>query len=412
MTKKVEVLDAIMGSGKTTSIIQWMDNNPCERYIYVSPLLSEVGAGGRIQSSLKNILMATPEDNGEGKAESMLELLRTGANIACTHALYKLLTDAHFDEIESHGYVVIVDEELGLIEPFREYSIEDLRWLQNEGYIKSSENDGMIEWLKHSPEIGKPTHKYHKIHQMCLSGCLYSTKRSDTMVTVQLPSRLIECAKRIIVLTYLFKGGVLEGFLKLKGFETVPFTEAVGLNIVSGKAIRELLVLTPPPKGVSHLHKKLTYSWYETPDKGELDKISNAIRSLAKKWGVDRDHLIYTFPKKRSVSGDGVGVKIKPKGLVFNSNGSPCWLAAQTRATNDYSHVTHIVHAYNRHPNVAVISYLQDFGVPVGADTFALSELIQFLWRGCIRNGQPMHVCIFSSRMEKLLRNWLDSLPD
>jgi hypothetical protein len=46
MTNKVEILDAIMSSGKTTSILNWFDNNLNQRYIYVTPLLSE--AEGRI----------------------------------------------------------------------------------------------------------------------------------------------------------------------------------------------------------------------------------------------------------------------------------------------------------------------------------------------------------------------------
>ena len=42
MANEVEILDAIMGSNKTNGIIKWMDNHPNEKYIYISPLLSEV----------------------------------------------------------------------------------------------------------------------------------------------------------------------------------------------------------------------------------------------------------------------------------------------------------------------------------------------------------------------------------
>ena len=41
MANEVEILDAIMGSNKTNGIIKWMDNHPNEKYIYISPLLSE-----------------------------------------------------------------------------------------------------------------------------------------------------------------------------------------------------------------------------------------------------------------------------------------------------------------------------------------------------------------------------------
>jgi len=44
----VKLVDSIMGSYKTTRMIEWMDSNPHKKYIYVSPLLSEVGSDGRV----------------------------------------------------------------------------------------------------------------------------------------------------------------------------------------------------------------------------------------------------------------------------------------------------------------------------------------------------------------------------
>ena len=36
MTQVVEIVEGIMGSGKSTGIIKWMEENPTEKYIYVS----------------------------------------------------------------------------------------------------------------------------------------------------------------------------------------------------------------------------------------------------------------------------------------------------------------------------------------------------------------------------------------
>lgn len=41
----VHIVDSIMGSNKTNRIIEWMDSNPENNYIYVSPLLTEVESG-------------------------------------------------------------------------------------------------------------------------------------------------------------------------------------------------------------------------------------------------------------------------------------------------------------------------------------------------------------------------------
>lgn len=414
MTKKIEVLDALMGAGKTTAIIKWMSNQPLERFIYVSPLLSEVEEGGRLDREIEHLHFHSPSTvDDDTKSEHLFYLLQHGANVSCTHALFSKMDEKHFQLIEDYGYTIVIDEELQMIEKFDLYSKSDLEWLAVKNIISISEQDGGVTWIDdEAVQTDDVTHKYNKLKQLCDNGALYCAKRCSTMLNVQLPTRLLDCAKRVVVLTYMFDGNILSAFLKMKGFDIVPFTEASVLQTVSGSTIRELLVITPPPKGVEHIRGKLAYSWYSNPPKGDLDKIANAIKATALKWGVNRDNLLYTFPKSRSVTSDSRCAKIKPRGFIMQSNGSPCWLAAQTKATNEYAHVTHIIHSYNRHPNVSVVAYLQDFGSNVDVDTFALSEIIQFLWRGCIRNGQPMYVCIFSARMEKLLRNWLDSLPD
>ena len=63
MVDKVEVLDSIMGCGKTQNIIRWMESHPEEKYVYVSPLLSEVEEGGRLSRNLKNLSFEYPQND-------------------------------------------------------------------------------------------------------------------------------------------------------------------------------------------------------------------------------------------------------------------------------------------------------------------------------------------------------------
>lgn len=42
MSKVIEVVDALPGTGKSTAIFNMMKNSIQEKWIYVSPLLSEV----------------------------------------------------------------------------------------------------------------------------------------------------------------------------------------------------------------------------------------------------------------------------------------------------------------------------------------------------------------------------------
>ena len=46
-------------------------------------------------------------------------------------------------------------------------------------------------------------------------------------------------------------------------------------------------------------------------------------------------------------------------------------------------------------------------GVPVYEDIYALSQMVQWMWRSRIRSGEPIHAFIPSSRMRGLFKQWL-----
>jgi hypothetical protein len=64
----------------------------------------------------------------------------------------------------------------------------------------------------------------------------------------------------------------------------------------------------------------------------------------------------------------------------------------------------------NIYPNLGVQHYLNDYGLPVDPDQYALSEILQFIWRGSIRDHKEMSVYIGSKRMKRLVQEWLDGL--
>lgn len=415
--KKVKVVDSIMGSGKSTKVLDWMDKNPSKKYIYVSPLLSEVDEGGRVHKSLSNIVLEVPSDDDSTKSSNLLDMLRAGDNIACTHSLYLSMDERHFKEMSEKDYTVVIDEEVNVISGFSLYSRSDLQWLIENNNISIDTNDGMVSWVGSRERIDK-THKYYGFTKFCDSKSLYSTKRSEVMMCTQLPIKLFECAKEVIILTYMFEGNILDCFLKLKGFDVETFDE-ISLDNLNKDKIKQLLTVVPPTKKMENY--SLSSTWYAQASASQLKDVANYIRTCAKSRGITGESVSWTAPKSRSVKG-----KNKSKNLVrpvsyneytvkeVDSEGKvvdvkkPCWLAAQTRATNDYHEKKLMIHCYNRHPLVAVSSYLQDYGHPVDSKVFALSELLQWSFRGCIRKGEPMTLAIGSKRMYGYFMEWLN----
>lgn len=423
MATQIEILDSIMGSSKTNGILKWIDDNPNERYIYVSPLISEINDTSRVMNDLKHVTFVQPTNDDNTKSEDLLEKLREGSNICCTHSLYLNMSEEHLEMIQKWEYVVIIDEEVGVIDDFKTYSTDDLKYLLDNEDISISDVDGMISWV--GKDVGAKA-KYRYFYNLCKAKAVYATKRKDTMMVTQLPVELFTRAKRVIIMTYMFDGNVLDAFLTLKKIETIPFTE-VSTTVVCKEQIKKLIDLQPINKTVNLLG--MSYSDYKNKiTVKDCTTISNYIRGVCRKYDAKSVDVMYTFPKTLSTTARKGGKKISPIGFreykvpkldadgnfvydkldkqVFDS--LPCWLASSTRATNNYSFKWCLVHCYNRYPNLAVDSYLKDYQCSIDRNVFALSEMLQWIWRSRIRKGEPIVLAIASQRMYNLFLDWLN----
>lgn len=57
--------------------------------------------------------------------------------------------------------------------------------------------------------------------------------------------------------------------------------------------------------------------------------------------------------------------------------------------------------------NPLVKNFFLDNGVEVEEDSYALSEMVQLIFRAAIRDGKPITVYFPSKRMRELLEDWL-----
>lgn len=404
----VEVVDSLMGSGKSTGIFRWMEEHSNERYIYVSPLLSEVDVGGRIHQEISSMTFECPQaSSNSNKSDHLLELLRNGYNIACTHSLYLLMSPEHLEIIKQLGYIVILDEELEIINGLDLYSKEDLAWLIEHKHVSINEADGMVIWAENDNKVSNQ-HRYSQLKRLCDCEAVYAAKRDMTMMVTQLPLKLITNAKRVIILTYLFKNNILDCFLRLKGIRTTPFTE-IKLNSPSKQTIRELITLVPYDSTLDRF--SLSSSWYDRATKADIDSLSRLIANVARRYKARAKDVMWTSPKNKSFTSGQNRAVIRPNGysIEIQKDGSKrsCWLSCSTRATNTYADKWCVIHLFDRYPLVSVDSYLSDYGSPIDRNVFALSELLQWAWRSRIRNNQPIVLCIGSRRMRSLFEEWL-----
>lgn len=416
MTKKIEVLDALPGCGKTYAITKYMAENRERPWLYLSPLASEVYPDEKNQDdpSCTNVvdragelglqLFVPIDDSDSTKSKQVLEFLEEGLDIACTHNLMLRFTRKHIEAIKRHKYNVVCDETLDLLAA---YSIEkdDFDFLKEQNLISVDPVVGRVSFK--DVDMGDKA-RYSDVKLLCDLGCLFAAPRSERMLVTQLSTDLMKECNRFILITYNYDGSLMHQFLNLHGFSYEIFNEvklrydsneakkkiAALLNIIETRSVLEV------QRG---LQNKLSKSWWNNASKEAKDAVFKAIASCIKKSkATKKTDYIFTCPKDVIEPKTVKGYKPSTRYVSRDS-----WLACNCRATNEYASAKLAIQAYNLYPNVAVVSYLRDMGCEVNQESYALNMLIQWLWRGCIRNGEPMDVVLLSNRMSVIFKYWL-----
>lgn len=410
MASKIEVLDSIMGSSKSTNVLNWCEANPTTAFLYVTPLLSESEV--RVVEACNEAKFIAPSADVDFKTKGahLLDLLQSGVNISITHSLYSSLKKDHLFWIKKNNYTLILDEEVSFIEPLGDaYTKSDFEYLKHLKQLEVDEN-GKLLWLDDS--IGDDT-KYSKLANMCRLGMVYQAKRSEHMFVTQLPMDLITNANRVILLTYLFKGSILDSFLTMKGIDVIPFTE-VSVNPISKSSIVPLIEFVGERQVKEWAGESLSSTWYKDSNQKQLAKIANSIRAVGNTNKVLGSDLVWCTPSSIARPKQKGGKKVNPVGFSagtgdLNTEGfaTGSYLPCSSRATNVYRDRSVLVHCYNRFPHQTVSAFLSDYGASVDPNQFALSELVQWIWRSQIRDGKPIKICILSKRMRKLFQDWL-----
>lgn len=406
MTKTVELLDAVPGCGKTYALLRYMIKHNSKPWLYISPLVKEVKLIVKEAEDLGVVFYApTTDAEYNTLSASILDLLKQGVNIACTHELTHRFTREHLKYFQDSGYGVVCDETLSLIEPYK-LSKDDREFLVKHNLISIEEQTGRVSFS--DLEMGSGA-KYSSFKKLCDIGCMYSARRSDKILVTQLSTDMLEMSSRFIVSTYMYEGSIMDVFLKLKGFTCVPL-EGISTrktNTEQKELIKKNLELVVTP-GIQKIWDKGNYSmssywWLENSDVKEKQKkeVINSILYVKKKYKHTKTDYFFTMPM-RALQGTK---DFKPSASLSKDS----WLACNTRATNEHAHKTTGVSVYNLFANQGVVSYIQDQGGIIDNNKFALSMLIQWLFRGCIRNGQPMKAVIVPERMHKLLKEWIES---
>lgn len=404
----IYVNSTIMGSGKSMAAITYMNEHPDERYIYIAPYLSE---DDRIYHACEELRFIRP--NGKypgrtsiGKLAHVAEAIENGRNIATTHQLFKMLTPAILDDIKERDYTLIIDETLDVLEK-TEFNDNDLKILLDAGCLVN-DNGRIVEGT--SPYKGDALRK-DIFNPMRSRDIVVAGGEDEDKYRWFLPLRMVTSFKDVFILTYLFDGQTMKYYLDAAGLEykrigvsrdssgTYRFSEQNLYIPEYVERIHEMIRIVDDDRlnSIGDKYTDLSMSWFK--GRGDKERLRKDLRMYFREMHPDtaiKDKLWGGFKKfKGEIQDRGYASRFLP----FNA-----------RATNDYSATNCVAYPVNvfMTPNDKNFFKIRD--LEFNEDMYALSTMVQFLWRSSIRNGQPIDLYLPSSRMRSLLYDWMDTV--
>ncbi|MBW6417302.1 hypothetical protein [Celeribacter sp. PS-C1] len=398
--------------------------DPNQNYFICTPLLSECA---RIQATAK-IAIQQPEiiDDVQGhetKKEHLIQLLRERKSVVTTHAMFDQLTDvANAGLLE--GYNIIIDEVLSVVDDG--YRVKEKTWEElyvGAGYVEIDPTSGLItptaKWEADVEQIDDALKR--PIFNAAGAERLYHVNNGINLAVM--PEALLRAGKSLTVYTYKAKGSLMLAYLNRLRMTPSHDKGSPKIELDFLRDTRKLITVRDIPS-LSGL--KLSYSGQtSTAAKALNDKVSRALKSLRQNAlrDIPLENILITCPKEKWFyqgkapirNQEGVEqTKFLPGPYAKASRLAPTgynkrraiWLPNTTRGTNDYRHCTHAIYLYDQYLNPNIHRWIGGNSI-ISQDDYALTELIQWVWRTQIRDKKPITLYLPSKRMRELFLSWL-----
>jgi len=433
--ERVIVVDSVMGSGKTSFAIVYMNEHPEKKFIYISPLLDEAD---RIIEKCPELNIKKPSrDSHATKALHFHSLIEDGENIASTHSLFESIGNRTIDLLRLRGYNLILDESISVLNSFRDkddsgyktgkkgkrwWSAEHSRqMLQNDVETLLESNFLSVNELNQVEWIGKRLSKYDKIKSVADRNILYYINNKALMWSFPDDVFNIDVFDTITVFTYQFDYQLMSKYFEF-------FEIEYGKYYVQAHPVTDDYELFPYEPNAAHEmeFRKFLKSKIEIIEDYKLNKIGSPngrrVNALSSSWwDRNRDEAIaqmdsnldsFFRTKAKSYAAERAWTAFKKVSEEIGKNSryvnTDYWVASTSRGTNEYRNRTAVAYCVNFYSSPDETSFFRRKELEIDNDKIATSTMLQFIFRFAIRDGKKIMVYIPSWRMRTLLRLYLD----
>ena len=393
----VTIIDSPCGRGKTTYAINYINERPTDNFVYITPFLKEVE---RVIEQTKfngaDKRFVQPANLGNGKLDSLINLFHNNRDIVSTHSLFSKCSQSVADNIRIGHYTLILDEVMSVVEVLN-LKKSDIPTMLDAELVRIDEKTNKLIWLKSDYDGA-----YNEIKERCENNNIYVV--NNVAIVWTFPVEIFEAFDNVIICTYMFNCQLQKYYYDMYN---VAYTKK---SIVNG----ELVDYIEQKDSLDKLHildnnkinhvgdgkYDLSKSWYEKHKKN-LKMLQNNIYNYV-------SHLAPILAGTKVKSKDVIWTTFKDyqtklKGKGYANSFIPC----NSRATNEYMNSFVVVYPINIFVNPIVKQFFTNNGVEINEDGYALSELIQFIYRSRIRQNQHIYCYIPSVRMRSLLYNYM-----
>lgn len=407
----VNVVDVPMGGGKTSAAIKYIEEcDPSEKILFATPYEDE---GKRIRNVCRNKEIVVLKEQNGTKTNDLSRQLAAGSNIASTHALIEYYTDEIIDKIQKKNYTLIIDEAYSVIKNPTGSDFNRFKFLLDNHFVEVDEPSHNVRFTK--DEYADECKKFAKgLSKKIESGSVsfYGNK----LLTWEFPIKILDAFKRIIVMTYMFDAQPISYYLKMHGykankvgvhraddgtFDFCPLEESDGFPYNISEKIH--ILDKEKLNRIGNTKKALSSGWYKNSCYGDQKKVlqlGRNIRNVQKNIFKCRtkDFLWTSYEVGRS--------------LIEDKNITNRFLSWNQRAINKYGDVHYLAYAVNCFYIPNIYNYFKSRGYTMDIDKIVLADMVQWIWRSAIRNGDDIWIYIPSKRMRTLLQNWIKEVSE
>lgn len=391
-----------MGAGKTSAAINYM-NASDKRFIFITPYLNECE---RIIDGCQIKDFKSPKDKPRSKLTNLHYLLSKKHNISSTHALFSSYTDETVKLIKNGNYTLIMDEVFEIVKEIN-ISKGDVADLIQRNYIEIDKETFVVKWLY---DDYKGTTFQDMMLRAKAGTLLYY---NDTFLFWMFPLKVFQAFDEIIILTYLFEAQLQKYYFDINGLEysyigvvknengEYYFSEKDNhFTKITGLKDKVNILDSDKLNNIGNEKFAFSSSWSERKFRNSknAEKVKNNMYNVLR-------HIYH------GNCGNSMWTSFKAQRKQISPNGySKCFVPCSCRATNEFRNRKNLVYCVNIFFNPFLKRYFEERGCKVNEDQYALSEMLQWIWRSSIRDGQSINIYIPSCRMRNLLIEWLDKV--